>query len=281
MTSGGPPAIDFQPPGSDDVTFWANFAAEFRLKFGDMTSTTSTATPVRHVFEARVMETKAPKSDINLLILDYLTMEGYPLAAAKFSKEANLNPHQEDPAIKARQQIKNSIHQGKIMEAIEALNDLDPEILDKDARLHFSLLRLQLIELIRNSEDGDRSMLHAIRFASQQLGPRVPKNPEFLTQLEETMALFLYPRNELRPEQQALLHPDLRREVADKVNMAIIMRQTKRREAAIRQLVKVRTWAEDSARSAKKDLPDRLELGLHGDDIDNAHETGSEAMITC
>lgn len=124
-------------------------------------------------------------------------------------------------------------------------------------------------------------MLHAIRFASQQLGPRAPKNPEFLDQLEETMALFLYPRNELRPEQQALLHPDLRREVADKVNMAIIMRQTKRREAAIRQLVKVRTWAEDSARSAKKDLPDRLELGLHGDDIDNSHETGSEAMITC
>jgi hypothetical protein len=36
MTSRGPPAIDFQPPGSDDVTFWANFAAEFRLKFGDM-----------------------------------------------------------------------------------------------------------------------------------------------------------------------------------------------------------------------------------------------------
>lgn len=36
MTSGGPPAIDFQPPGSDDVAFWANFAAEFRHKFGDM-----------------------------------------------------------------------------------------------------------------------------------------------------------------------------------------------------------------------------------------------------
>lgn len=67
-------------------------------------------------------------SDINLLILDYLTMEGYPLAAAKFSKEANLQPRQEDPAVKARQQIKTSIHQGNIQEAIEALNDLDPEV---------------------------------------------------------------------------------------------------------------------------------------------------------
>lgn len=93
------------------------------------------------------------------------------------------------------------------------------------------------------------------------------------------MALFLYPRNELRPEQQALLHPDLRMEVADKVNKAIVFRQTKRREAAIRQLVKVRTWAEDSARSARKDLPARLDFGLHGEDI-VGHENGSEPMVT-
>lgn len=67
-------------------------------------------------------------SDINLLILDYLTMEGYPLAAAKFSKEANLQPRQEDHAVKARQEIKNSIHEGNIQQAIVALNELDPEV---------------------------------------------------------------------------------------------------------------------------------------------------------
>lgn len=67
-------------------------------------------------------------SDINALILDYLTMEGYPQAAANFSKEANLQPMQEDPAIRARQEIRNLIHQGHIQDAIEALNDLDPEV---------------------------------------------------------------------------------------------------------------------------------------------------------
>lgn len=55
-------------------------------------------------------------------------MEGYPLAAAKFSKEANLQPRQEDRAVRARQEIKNSIHQGDIQKAIEALNELDPEV---------------------------------------------------------------------------------------------------------------------------------------------------------
>lgn len=160
--------------------------------------------------------------------------------------------------------------------------DWQIKILDKDDHLHFALLRLQLIELIRNCGEGDKqSTIAAIKFASEQLGPRAPKHKDFLDQLEKTMALFLYPRNELRPEQQALLHPDLRREVADKVNKAVIFRQTKRREAAIRQLVKVRTWAEDSARSARKDLPDRLELGLNGEDADGSlHENGSEPMVT-
>lgn len=139
--------------------------------------------------------------------------------------------------------------------------------MDADEHLHFALLRLQLIELIRNSSDGDKkSVVTAIRFASEHLAPRAPKNKDFLDQLEKTMALFLYPRSELRPEQQALLQPDLRREVADQVNKAIIFRQTQRREAAIRQLVKVRTWAEDAARSAKQDLPPRLDIGLQGDD---------------
>lgn len=67
-------------------------------------------------------------SDINALILDYLTMAGYPNAAAKFSTEANLQPQQDDESITARQQIQNSIHKGDIQTAIDALNDLDPEV---------------------------------------------------------------------------------------------------------------------------------------------------------
>jgi len=49
-------------------------------------STASTTTPLRHNFERRVEDVKPLKSDINALILDYLTTEGYPSAAAKFSK---------------------------------------------------------------------------------------------------------------------------------------------------------------------------------------------------
>lgn len=78
-------------------------------------------------------------SDINALILDYLTMEGYPNAAANFSKEANLQPHQDTGSIQARQEIQNSIHGGNIQLAIETLNDLDPEVsFNFSFRLHLA-----------------------------------------------------------------------------------------------------------------------------------------------
>lgn len=67
-------------------------------------------------------------SDINALILDYLTTEGYPSAAAKFSTEANLRPQQEAESVRARQSIQHSIHLGSIQAAIEELNELEPQV---------------------------------------------------------------------------------------------------------------------------------------------------------
>jgi len=84
-------------------------------------------------FRAKDFVVLTSSSDINALILDYLTMEGYPEAAANFSKEANLQPQQDDSSIRQRQQIQNFIHKGEIQDAIDALNELDPEV-----RLHTS-----------------------------------------------------------------------------------------------------------------------------------------------
>lgn len=248
-----------------------------------MTSSASTATPVTHPFDRRVEDIKSPKSDINALILDYLTMEGYPNAAANFSKEANLPAHQDKASIQARQEIQNSIHSGRIQVAIETLNDLDPEILDEDKALHFALLRLQLVELIRTCNVTGGDIQPALKFATEQLGPRAPTNPLFLEDLERTMALLLFPSDSLEPRLASLLQPDLRREVADSVNRAILERQSQRREAAIRHLVRMRVWAENTAREKRKDLPSHIDIGLKGDES-TSHtagvENGHEPMIT-
>jgi hypothetical protein len=210
-------------------------------------------------------------------------MEGYPNAAANFSKEANLAPQQDLSAIKARQEIQHHIHSGNIQVAIEDLNELDPEILDEDKALHFSLLRLQLVELIRESSGPGGDTGPAIDFATTQLGPRAPMDPKFLEELEQTMALLFFPKESLDSQLAYLLDPNLRRETADNVNKAILERQSRRREAAIRQLVRMRAWAESKARNKSANLPDRLDIGLRGEDADDhsqPSENRNEAMIT-
>ncbi|KAI1851588.1 hypothetical protein JX266_003050 [Neoarthrinium moseri] len=249
-----------------------------------MTSSASTATPMKHAFARHVDDVKAPKSDINALILDYLTMAGYPNAAKKFSAEANLPAHQDNASIVARQQIQTAIHRGDIATAISELNDLDPEILDTDAALHFAVLRLQLVELIRqcNATPG-RDIQPALDFATQQLAPRAPTNQQFLEDLEKTMLLVVFSPEAADPSSAALLKPDLRRQVADMVNKAILQRETQRRDAAIRHLVQMRAWGEDTVRKqTKKDLPPRIDLGLNGDEGDKngLHENGQDTVMT-
>ncbi|KAM0274279.1 hypothetical protein ACHAQH_008013 [Verticillium albo-atrum] len=262
------------PNDPTSVAVWNRAAADLVRETLEriMTSSASTATPMKHSFEERVDDVKSPKSDINSLIFDYLMMEGYPNAAAKFSKEANLQPHQADDTIRLRQQIQHSIHIGSVQSAIEALNDLDPEILDRDPTLHFALLRLQLVERIRSST-ASSDEIATLEFAQTHLAPRAVTDPRFLNDLEETMALLVVPRNSLEPQQAAILHPDLRREVADNVNKAVLQRMSERREASIRELVRMRAWAEQTARASKKSLPERLDIGL------NRPEEGHDSML--
>ncbi|KAK0712286.1 hypothetical protein B0T21DRAFT_396575 [Apiosordaria backusii] len=235
-----------------DFAFREHIFAQFRQaaqrqpQTGPMNSSTATVTP-KQAFESRLGDTKAPKNDINALILDYLTMEGYPGAAANFSKEANLAPQQEDPTIKTRQEIQHAIHSGDIETTIAALNDLDPD----------------------------------------KVAPRASANEHFRLDLERAMSLLFFDHGDskLSPELKALLSSDLRRKTATQVNEAILVRQDQRREAAIRTLVRMRAWAESSARSSlRRDLPSDIDIGLNGENAvefqELAETNGHEPMIT-
>lgn len=66
--------------------------------------------------------------DLNVVIMDYLINEGYPNAAEKFAKEANIYPAINLAAIQDRVDIRNAIHAGDIQSAIEKINELNPQV---------------------------------------------------------------------------------------------------------------------------------------------------------
>ena len=154
------------------------------------------------------------------------------------------------------------------------------KILDCEPGLHFALLRLQLIELIRasNATQDHEDIVKVLDFASTHLAPRAPTNPQFKKDLEKAMSLLVYPTENLSPPLAALLDPQLRQEVANKVNEAILKSQGARREAQIKGLIKLRAWAEQKCRESKKDLPLTLRLGLDGDEQNGAAGDGDQEM---
>jgi len=60
--------------------------------------------------------------------MNYLVIEGYKDAAEKFSQESGLQPSVDLLYIEERMNIRNTIQSGNIDEAIEKVNDLDPEV---------------------------------------------------------------------------------------------------------------------------------------------------------
>lgn len=162
-------------------------------------------------------------------------------------------------------------------------------MLDEDPALQFSLLRLQLIELIRGCVlVPEADITPALEFATANLAPIAPSNPIFLEQLEQTMALLIFPPDNLTPPLAALLEPDIRKDVAKTVNEALLHSQGRSTRAKICDLVRLRTWSEQKAREAKKDLPEKIELGLDVTPVrhDKAQDGGghdngeAEAMVT-
>ncbi|KAI9731376.1 MAG: hypothetical protein M1834_005281 [Cirrosporium novae-zelandiae] len=193
--------------------------------------------------------------------MDYFKHEGYAKAAEKFAAEANIRSDR--GSINERVDIQDALHAGDAEVAISKINELNPQILDDDKPLHFALLRLQLVELIRSClKNPNDDITPALDFATKHLAPRASTNDDFREDLEKTMALLIFPPDNLAPELKDLLDPRLRTDVADRVNKAILSSQGERPEAMIRALVRLRNWAEVKARKEKKNLPVKIGLAL-------------------
>lgn len=139
-------------------------------------------------------------------------------------------------------------------------------------------MRLELVELIREcNASGDGDITPALNFAQTHLAPRAPTSPQFLEDLENTMALIVFPHDKLGPELEPLLHPNLRREVADSVNLALLDRS-----ASMKMLIRARAWAEQNARATGKGEPSQMgvDLSLDITGTSSSQANGNEAMNT-
>ena len=80
-------------------------------------------------WETKLGTVELNKNDMNKLVMNYLVIQGYKDAAEKFAREANIPPNVDLSTIQDRMNVRTAVESGHIDEAIERVNDLDPEVI--------------------------------------------------------------------------------------------------------------------------------------------------------
>ncbi|KAG0353793.1 Glucose-induced degradation complex subunit [Podila minutissima] len=192
----------------------------------------------RDEWDAKLADVQVDREDLNKLIMNYLIIEGFKNAAEEFSHESGAKPPVNLESIEDRTIVRKAILRGNIEEAIERVNDLNPEILDTNPKLFFHLQQQRLIEYIREGR-----IMEALEFAQEELAPRGEENPEFLAELEKTMSLLAFELTGPSPVSD-LLTPAQRQKLASELNRELLLSQSQEKDPKLPALLKMCLYAQ-------------------------------------
>lgn len=175
--------------------------------------------------------------------MNYLVIEGYKEAAERFAQEAALSPATELSSIEDRMRIRSAIQAGHLEGALDRINDLAGDLLDSHPRLYFHLQQQRLVELIRADQ-----IEAALAFAQDILAPKAEAHPEFLRELERTMAMLVWRgqgsqgqgqgKKDLSSPQGLDQVDTMRVRLANEVNHALLATQCQEHESKLPALLR-------------------------------------------
>eukprot|EP00658_Telonema_sp_P-2_P077179 TRINITY_DN6921_c0_g2_i6.p1 TRINITY_DN6921_c0_g2~~TRINITY_DN6921_c0_g2_i6.p1 ORF type:complete len:226 (-),score=31.73 TRINITY_DN6921_c0_g2_i6:183-860(-) len=180
---------------------------------------------------------------------------------------------------RTRVDIRKAVQAGQISDAIEKTNDLDPEILEKRTDLYLDLQLQQLTELISNGQVEE-----ALEFAQQQVAPLCINQQSKLEALEDVMALLAFEKLHTSPVAH-LVHEDHRREVASRLNKAILHSLRIQEEPRLPGLLQMVSWAQQTLKQVgSNEIPQfdfkTLKFEIKTDDDSNEQEM-NEVVEEC
>lgn len=171
--------------------------------------------------------------------MEYLVKEGFKDAVAAFQEESGINPGVNMSMLDDQIKIRDAVEAGSIQEAVELVNDVDPEILDTNSTLFFHLQQQQLLELIKQ---GDVEKV--LEFAQSELSARGEENPEFLEELEQSLALLAFEDPTTSPYAD-LLKSSQRLKLVSELNSALLASQDQETTSRLSVLMKLVLWTQE------------------------------------
>lgn len=189
-------------------------------------------------WEEKVKAYHLPRAELNKLVMEYLVKEGFKDAVLAFQSETGMEPGFNMGIMDDQIKIREAVEAGRIQNAVELVNEVDPEILDTNSKLYFHLQQQQLLELIRT---GD--MERVLDYASTELSARGEENPEFLEELEQTLSLLAFADISSCPFTE-LLQPSQKLKVVSELNAALLASQDQEAVSKLATLMKLVVWAQ-------------------------------------
>ncbi|CAA2967461.1 protein GID8 homolog isoform X2 [Olea europaea var. sylvestris] len=190
-------------------------------------------------WEERLDYVKVRKEDMNRLVMNFLFTEGYVEAAESFRLESWTAPDIDLATIAVLMGVNKAVQSGRVEDAMEKVNDFNPEILDTNPQLFFHLQQQRLIELIRNGK-----VFEALEFAQKELAPIGEENQSILEELERTVSLLAF-EDVTRCPVGELLDVSQRMKTACEVNAAILTSQSHEKDPKLQSILKMLIWAQN------------------------------------
>ena len=190
-------------------------------------------------WEEKVKAYHLPRAEINKIIMEYLVKEGFKEAVLSFQKESGVEPGVDMAMLDDQIKIRGAIESGAIQEAVELVNDIDPEVLDTNPSLFFHLQQQQLLELIREGKTEQ-----VLKYAQSELSARGEENPEFLDELEQSLGLLAFDDATNCPFSE-LLQPSQRLKVISELNAALLASHDQEALSKLSTLMKLVLWSQD------------------------------------
>jgi hypothetical protein len=171
--------------------------------------------------------------------MEHLVKEGFKDAVGVFQEESGIDPGVNMSMLDDQIRIRDAVEAGSIQEAVELVNDVDPEILDTNSTLFFHLQQQQLLELIK---EGDVEKV--LEFAQTELSARGEENPAFLEELEQTLALLAFDDPTTSPYAD-LLESSQRLKLVSELNSALLASQDQETTSRLSVLMKLVLWTQE------------------------------------
>eukprot|EP01023_Acetabularia_acetabulum_P014651 TRINITY_DN1715_c1_g1_i2.p1 TRINITY_DN1715_c1_g1~~TRINITY_DN1715_c1_g1_i2.p1 ORF type:complete len:303 (-),score=33.74 TRINITY_DN1715_c1_g1_i2:1209-1982(-) len=189
------------------------------------------------------------KSTMDELVMDYLLYEGLYDAAQAFAQERGISEStvkegDEQNQVNERQKIRRCIRKGDIDGAIELINNLDPEILDQNPKMYFSLYQQKFLELMRMGK-----LEEALQFVRENL-IHIESDHELMREFSKTTEILLYEDPKKSPAGKNLLSDERLMSVASSTNQTLIEKGVHQQKEPILQLIfKYLMWGQKELRA--------------------------------